>query len=52
MNDLPRRLKTLRRTVLMLETELRQGQMKGWIIMVSKGLDRTITSETRHCRYH
>jgi hypothetical protein len=46
--DLARRLKTLRRTVLMLETELRQGRMdKELLAAIEQQLEDGIASEPR-----
>jgi hypothetical protein len=46
--DLARRLKTLRRTVLMLETELRQGRLdKELLAAIEQQLEDGIASEPR-----
>jgi len=48
MNDLARRLKTLRRTVLMLETELRHGRLdEALITEIDAQMERGIASEPR-----
>lgn len=46
--DLARRLKTLRRTVLMLETELRQGRLdKELLAAIEQQLEDGISSDPR-----
>ena len=48
MNDLARRLKTLRRTVLMLETELRQEHLdEGLLADIEQQLEDGIASDPR-----
>jgi len=48
MNDLGRRLKTLRRTVLMLETELRREHMdEGLLADIEKQLEDGIATHPR-----
>jgi hypothetical protein len=48
MNDLPRRLKTLRRTVLMLESELRQEHLdEGLLAEIEKQLEDGIAGHPR-----